>query len=1548
MRVRRDISNILLKVLSPLSRIASCADKPRVWSVRLAAACVVLIAYGAGAQQAVVVHDASGVSRDADSVIQARRVRAQRFAAERVGAPGVNAAEALERARAQALHANELHPMSSSFGAAWQALGPSTVLSPTYGNLTGRVTAVAVDPNDTTGNTVYLGTTGGGVWKSTNAAGPLGAATFAPLTDTLPVFSQSAGASVIPSLSIGAVAVQPMANGVVMAGTGDPNDATDSLYGEGLLRSADGGATWTLVQLSHDGANGLHSFVGLSAAGLAWSSANTSLVVAGFSNSPLAAEETAATAESVAGIYYSTDAGVTWQMATLYDGASVVQTPQPIGAAQAGNPVTSVVWDALRGSFYAAVRGHGYYASTDGANWTRMAAQPGTKLTTANCPVVTNAATCPIFRGTLAVQPATGDLYALTVDGNDLDQGLWQDLCAAANGVCADHAPVFAARIDGGALEVGSGSTAIAQGDYNLALSAAPAAGGGTDLFVGTADLYRCGMGAGATSCALRNTTNAVDGCHAPAAVAASQHALAAVAQAGGEPILFVGNDGGLWRSMDGVAETGSVCSASDAAHFDNLNAAIGVGGSLAEVVGFAEAPADANTLIAGLGANGSAATTAASTLAPWAQLSAGEGGYPSIDPETPTEWYAAIGAGVNVKQCALGANCLPSSFTAPATVGEAQVGYDEALVDAPTMLDPGLTANLLAGTCRVWRGQAGTGTTWSSANAISAAFGGGAVPCTAASPMVRSLGAGGAAVTSANAQNSGSEVLYAGLAGELDGGTATLGGHVFTTATANIDGSTSAWKDVAASPVLNDTADAGVFNPYGFDVSSVVVDGHDATGGTVYATVMGFGAGAVPHVYRSVDFGAHWLNVSANLPDAPANALVVDPNDANTVYVATDAGVYATQAMGTCATASCWNLLGTGLPNAPVTSLAAAAGMATGDGRLGVLRAGTYGRGIWGTPLLAAVSVAAPGVTLSAASLTFGAQQVATVSAAQTLTVTSSGSSPLTVSSIAVSGDFSETDTCAGETLAVNTTCAVTVVFTPTATGARAGTLTVFANVSGGQASVALSGTGSAAASVVLTPGALSFAATTVNQTAAAQTMTLANTGGSAASLQTPVVSGDFAIAANTCGSSLAIGTACTVAVSFTPTASGTRSGLFSIADSAGTQSATLVGVGNAPATDALTPGSLSFGQQTVGTVSAASVVTLTNAGDVALTLITAASSSNAFAVTNGCGATLAGHATCAISVVFAPTAVGAQTATLTVSDAFRSQTVALSGTGLAGAGVSLTPVSLAFGAVGVGLTSAAQVLTLTNNGGAALTVSSVAVSGDFAIAANTCGKMVAVAQACSLTMVFAPTVAGTRVGTVTLVDSAVSGTQTVALSGTGIDFTLAANGATSATIAASGGSASFPMLLTALGGVSASASLGCSGAPAHTTCVVTPSAATLGSALTVSAVVSTGIATASVGAPREASPWMRGAGEMLALAMPWMLLGVRGRRARRYWLGLVVLAVMGAAVVGCGTGRTVPTDSGGTTAASTPTPTGTYTLTVSASSNGVTHSVPVTVTVQ
>ena len=130
-------------------------------------------------------------------------------------------------------------------------------------------------------------------------------------------------------------------------------------------------------------------------------------------------------------------------------------------------------------------------------------------------------------------------------------------------------------------------------------------------------------------------------------------------------------------------------------------------------------------------------------------------------------------------------------------------------------------------------------------------------------------------------------------MAGLLDGGGGVVGGHVFSTQAANLANGTTKWTDLALSPVANESLYNGVFNPYFFDVSSLYADPHDPTGKTVYATIQGFG---VPHLYMSTDGGADWNNISKNLPDLPLNDVLVDPNNASVVYVASDGGVFVTR----------------------------------------------------------------------------------------------------------------------------------------------------------------------------------------------------------------------------------------------------------------------------------------------------------------------------------------------------------------------------------------------------------------------------------------------------------------------------------------------------------------------------------------------------------------------------------------------------------------------------------------------------------------------------
>ena len=160
---------------------------------------------------------------------------------------------------------------------------------------------------------------------------------------------------------------------------------------------------------------------------------------------------------SYEGLYYSTDAGANWCLATITDGSGeVVQGSGDSFAYPDGNAATSVVWNPIRQLFIAAVRFHGYYQSSDGITFTRITAQPGTGLTTPMCPTNsggTGSIDCPIFRGTLAVNPFTGDTFAWTTDIYNQDQGIWQDKCALNGDSCNNQTITWGTQINTAALE---------------------------------------------------------------------------------------------------------------------------------------------------------------------------------------------------------------------------------------------------------------------------------------------------------------------------------------------------------------------------------------------------------------------------------------------------------------------------------------------------------------------------------------------------------------------------------------------------------------------------------------------------------------------------------------------------------------------------------------------------------------------------------------------------------------------------------------------------------------------------------------------------------------------------------------------------------------------------------------------------------------------------------------------------------------------------------------------------------------------------------------
>src|ERR1700675_4569348 len=360
-------------------------------------------------------------------------------------------------------------PSGSTVGA---PVGPAPLASDATGDgaqdynwVSGRATSVLIDPADTTGNTVLLGGAYGGLWKSTNA----GSQNSDPALVTWQALIDDQ-----PTLAVGAIALQPGNSGVILVGTGEANSSGDSYYGLGILRSADGGSTWTQTQNAASG----QSFLGIGFSKIAFSTANPTLAVAagaGDNGLYLGREEDGNS--TARGLYFSQDSGVSWSRVILSDGAV------PASA-------TAVIYNPSQGAtgtFYAFIRRHGLYSSTDAQHFTRAATQPGAGLASANCPAGSNANTCLIYRGEFAVVPGRNEMYAWVVDVQPdisgspapADQGIWQSLNGGAN---------WAQIPDNGITNCGDSAfgpdnsgCGVEQGYYNLALAAIPD-GGVTDV----------------------------------------------------------------------------------------------------------------------------------------------------------------------------------------------------------------------------------------------------------------------------------------------------------------------------------------------------------------------------------------------------------------------------------------------------------------------------------------------------------------------------------------------------------------------------------------------------------------------------------------------------------------------------------------------------------------------------------------------------------------------------------------------------------------------------------------------------------------------------------------------------------------------------------------------------------------------------------------------------------------------------------------------------------------------------------------------------------
>src|SRR6185312_7639860 len=264
---------------------------------------------------------------------------------------------------------------------------------------------------------------------------------------------------------------------------------------------------------------------------------------------------------------------------------------------------------------------------------------------------------------------------------------------------------------------------------------------------------------------------------------------------------------------------------------------------------------------------------------------------------------------------------------------------------------------------------------------------------------------------------------------------------------------------------------------------------------------------------------------------DAPADSIAVDPDDANILYLGTDIGAFVSLDGG-----ANWDILGTNLPNVPVTKI-----RVFESGGTKLARVSTYGRGVWQLSL-----PVPPAADLSPATVDFDAAFGFTFVnelARLTATFANNSSSPITITSIATTGAFSQTNNCA-TSVAAFSDCQIQVQFNPTTPGKSTGLLTVID--SAGTHSVSLNGTGTF---LSISGDPLALNASVGNPSSAPIVIT--NNAGTPATI-TNISSNSSAFAeTDNCATPLVANNGtCTIMVSFNPSVAGNFSGMLSFVD--------------------------------------------------------------------------------------------------------------------------------------------------------------------------------------------------------------------------------------------------------------------------------------------------------------------------------------------------------------------------------------------------------------
>src|SRR5882724_1740659 len=557
--------------------------------------------------------------------------------------------------------------------------------------------------------------------------------------------------------------------------------------------------------------------------------------------------------------------------------------------------------------------------------------------------------------------------------------------------------------------------------------------------------------------------------------------------------------------------------------------------------------------------------------------------------------------------------------------------------------------------------------------------------------------------------------------------------------------------------------------------------------------TVGGWGATAMFAVVMcgaGVLSGCAGLATPSNASPTPQEAVQISPSSIS--FAAVAAGQKATQTA---------TLTNTGSEPVMITQLAlsstefSASGLATplsiGPGQSakfqvtytgttsgdssGTLTAMTsHGSGSSKVKLRGSSGKTASQLSLSTTALNFS-NVLVNGSGTQAVTLKNSGQTDIQVSQIGVTGgEFATTGLAAPATILAGQSAVLQAKFAPTVAGAVTGAITITSDAQTATSTIALNGTGVAATyTMSLSPTSVNFGNVSTGSSAT-QNVQLSNTGNSSVTVSQIAASGTgISVSGTAAPLTIAPAQSVTLAVKFAPTASGAATGSLTVTNNEGVNAlAAVTGTGVQPGLS-LTPSSVSFGSVVSGNTNS-QTIQVKNSGTASLTISQATVTGTGFTLSGlAVPLTLAAGQSGNFNVQYAPTAAGSVSGSVSISSNAPNSpaTVALSGTGVAASStISVNPSSLSFGSVNNG-SSTAQGFTVTNTGNSNVAISGVTATGaGYSIVSGAGAVTLSPNQSTSVSVQFAPSVAGTAGGSATILSNATGSNSSVALSGTGV----------------------------------------------------------------------------------------------------------------------------------------------------------------------------------